>query len=168
MTDRLFDLDHIPNANSQRRSRQRNGLRYGPADNDIRCTPDDLFNALHLEFGFTLDVAASHDNAKCSRYFTEDDDGLRQPWVPERCWMNPPYSQCEWWTEKAAREARAGALVVALLPVRSDLHWFHRHVMGEDAEVRFIRGRVRFTRPWDASWRGSAPHASMIVIWGTY
>jgi phage N-6-adenine-methyltransferase len=39
-------------------------------------TPHWLFDLVHAEFGFTLDVCASAANTKCSRYFSEADDGL--------------------------------------------------------------------------------------------
>ena len=39
-------------------------------------TPQPFFDALHAEFGFTLDVAATSTNAKCPRYFTREDNGL--------------------------------------------------------------------------------------------
>jgi len=39
-----------------------------------------LFDDLNAEFGFTLDVAARPNNAKCAADFTEADDGLAQPW----------------------------------------------------------------------------------------
>lgn len=150
-----------------RRSMQRNGLRYGPAENDVRTTPDALFKQLHTEFGFTLDVAASIDNAKCERFFTEDDNGLAQPWAPEVCWLNPPYSSIEPWTVKAVAESRAGAVVVGLLPVRTDLAWFHRDVMCADAEVRFLRGRLRFGRGNGLPMWATAPHPSMVVVWAS-
>jgi DNA N-6-adenine-methyltransferase (Dam) len=41
-------------------------------------TPPPLFNQLHAEFGFTLDVWAPVENAKCASYFTPADDGLAQ------------------------------------------------------------------------------------------
>lgn len=57
------------------------------------ATPPALFEALHAEFGFTLDVCASPWNAKLPRYFTEKEDGLAQDWSGERCFMNPPYGR---------------------------------------------------------------------------
>jgi hypothetical protein len=46
------------------------------------ATPDSLFAQLNEEFGpFTLDVAASHDNAKCALYFTQESDALVQDWL---------------------------------------------------------------------------------------
>lgn len=76
--------------------------------------------------------------------------------------MNPPYSEIEPWTKKAAT---CGALVVVgLLPVRTDLAWFHRDVLAAGAEVRFIRGRIRFEGT--AAGKGhNAPFPSMIVVW---
>lgn len=153
-------------AAKSRRSLQRNGLRYGPAENDIRTTPDGLFRQFDDEFGFTLDVAALPDNAKCDRFYTPDDNDLTQPWAPDRCWMNPPYSDIEPWTKKALAESQDGALVVALLPVRTDLLWFHRDVLAAGAEIRFVRGRIRFGRHGIGlpMWV-TAPHPSMIVVW---
>jgi site-specific DNA-methyltransferase (adenine-specific) len=43
-------------------------------------TPQKLFDELDAEFHFTLDAAASDENHKCARYFTQKDDGLRQNW----------------------------------------------------------------------------------------
>jgi hypothetical protein len=37
---------------------------------DDRETPRDVYNPLHAEFGFTLDVAAAHHNRKCELYCT--------------------------------------------------------------------------------------------------
>lgn len=44
------------------------------------CTPPDFFAELDREFSFTLDPAATAKSAKCARYFTPDDDGLKQDW----------------------------------------------------------------------------------------
>lgn len=44
------------------------------------ATPQDFFDKLNDEFHFTLDVAASPNNAKCANYFTEEQDGLVQSW----------------------------------------------------------------------------------------
>ena len=41
-------------------------------------TPSTLFQRLDSEFGFTIDVCATHQNTKCPRYYTEEDDGLAQ------------------------------------------------------------------------------------------
>jgi len=80
--------------------------------------------------------------------------------------MNPPYSHIGPWVEKAAHER---ALTVGLLPVRTDLAWFHDLVLAVGAEVRFVRGRVRFygdrVDGEVAEGRGNAPFPSMVVVW---
>ena len=122
-------------------------------------TPPELFAQLDAEFGFTLDVAASAANAKCTRFFTEADDGLAQDWSRDRCWMNPPYGrEIGKWMAKAHAESLRGALVVCLIPSRTDTAWWHDHIEGL-AEVRFLRGRIKFGgAPWNA------PFPSAIVI----
>jgi phage N-6-adenine-methyltransferase len=123
-------------------------------------TPQALFDELNEEFGFVLDVCASHENAKCSSYFTMEVDGLRQPWGDYGvCWMNPPYGrEISRWVAKAHHEAEYGATVVGLVPARTDTAWWHDHIQGK-AEVRFLRGRIRF------SGGGPAPFPSCIVVW---
>ena len=44
------------------------------------ATPQDFFDKLDEEFHFDLDVCATDENAKCSRYFTKEQDGLSQQW----------------------------------------------------------------------------------------
>ena len=55
-------------------------------------TPDSLFKPLDDEFHFTLDVAASKENAKCAKFFTTEENGLLQDWSGV-CWMNPPFGR---------------------------------------------------------------------------
>ena len=125
-------------------------------------TPQELFDALDKRFQFTLDVCASDKNAKVKRYFTRELDGLGQSWGGERCWMNPPYGrEIGPWVEKARREAERGALVVGLLPARTDTAWFHEHVYRAATEIRFLKGRLKFEGAV-----ASAPFPSMIAVWG--
>lgn len=44
------------------------------------CTPQDFFNQLNREFSFALDAAATDKSAKCHRYFTPENDGLKNSW----------------------------------------------------------------------------------------
>ena len=43
-------------------------------------TPQHLFDELNREYHFTLDPCATHENAKCEKYFTEKENGLLQDW----------------------------------------------------------------------------------------
>lgn len=44
------------------------------------ATPQSLFNKLDQEFHFNLDPCSTHQNAKCEKHFTIDEDGLTQDW----------------------------------------------------------------------------------------
>lgn len=118
-------------------------------------TPPQLFKALDAEFHFDLDVCALPENAKCTRYYTPEDDGLKQPWNGT-CWCNPPYGRSiSDWVKKAAESETT---VVMLLPARTDTKWFHEYIYGK-VEVRFVKGRLKF-----GGSKNSAPFPSMVVI----
>jgi phage N-6-adenine-methyltransferase len=116
-----------------------------------------LFAELDARYGFTLDVCATAENAKCAHYFTRADDGLAQPWTGV-CWMNPPYGrEIGAWARKAWEAAQAGATIVCLVPARVDTGWWHEYA--SKGEVTFLRGRVRFG---DA--KTGAPFPSALVV----
>ena len=52
-------------------------------DKNSWSTPPKIFNRLDEEFNFTLDAAASKENAKCEKYYTKEDNGLKQSWDRE-------------------------------------------------------------------------------------
>jgi site-specific DNA-methyltransferase (adenine-specific) len=91
------------------------------------------------------------------RFFTPDDDGLAQCWDGERVFMNPPYGRhIGKWVQKAAT---AEALVVCLLPARTDTRWWHDFVARPGVFVVFLKGRLRF-----GDGPNSAPFPSALVI----
>jgi len=120
-------------------------------------TPQDLFDTLNKQFRFTLDPCATSQNAKCRRYFTKADDGLKQQWSG-RAFMNPPYGrEIGKWVKKAYEESgKSAELVVCLLPARTDTSWWHDYCL--KGEVYFIRGRLKF-----GNAKNSAPFPSVIV-----
>ena len=128
-------------------------------------TPDGLWQQLDAEFGFGLDAAASVENTKCSDFFTEADDALTQDWSGYgTVWCNPPYGRnLGQWMMKCALEGERTP-VVALVFARTDTRWCHDWGMDAEssAEIRFIRGRVKFTR---GNVVGPAPAPSMVVVW---
>lgn len=142
-------------------------LRIPPSKTVEWATPQAFFDTLDARFGFTLDVAATADNAKCDRYFTKEQDGLSRRWVnedgsPAVVWCNPPYGRviAEWIKKARLAAFHDGATVVLLVPARTDTGWFHEHVLAcEYASVEFVRGRLKFGGCKDA-----APFASMLVI----
>lgn len=44
------------------------------------ATPREFFNKLDEEFHFNLDPCSTHENAKCEKHYTIEDDGLSQDW----------------------------------------------------------------------------------------
>jgi phage N-6-adenine-methyltransferase len=127
-------------------------------------TPQDLFDQLNEEFGpFTIDLCASAKNAKCRVYYTKEDDGLEQSWICSAAWLNPPYGRdLALWVRRAALD-RAAAVIVALLPARTDTKWFHEYVLPKADVIRFLPGRVYFENPNHE--RDRAPFPSMVVVW---
>src|ERR1035437_139882 len=94
-------------------------------------TPQALFDELSWSFGgFDLDPCATLENAKCSRFFTKQQDGLARRWQtgarPAKVFVNPPYygRAIGKWVKKAFEESQRGALVVCLLPARTDTAWW--------------------------------------------
>ena len=141
---------------------------------DEWATPPDLYASLDAEFHFTLDAAATAENARSPTFLTRDQDALLARWglIPSHrtgrpvVWLNPPYSKIRLFMAKVAQEAARGCTVVCLLPSRTDTRWFHTYVWDAVShrpqpyvKVRFLRGRLKF-----GDGRGSAPFPSMLVI----
>lgn len=127
---------------------------------DLWATPAGFFDDLDAEFHFNLDPCATPENAKCKRYFTAEQDGLKQDWGGMKVFCNPPYGRTVGeWVKKAYEESRKpGTLVVCLLPARTDTRWFHDYII-ENAKIRFVRGRLKF-----GDGKAPAPFPSMVVI----
>jgi len=122
------------------------------------ATPQNLFDELNSEFHFTLDPCCTHENAKCNKHYTIEENGLLQSWGNETVFMNPPYGrQIKDWIKKAYEESKHGALVVCLIPARTDTAYWHDYCMR--GQIRFIRGRLKFNDS-----KNSAPFPSAIVI----
>lgn len=121
-------------------------------------TPIDFFEKLDSEFGFTLDPCSTHENAKCNKHYTKEDNGLAQCWAGEMVFMNPPYGkEIKDWMRKAHESSFDGATVVCLVPARTDTAWWHDYSM--KGEIRFIRGRLKF-----GGCKNSAPFPCAVVI----
>jgi phage N-6-adenine-methyltransferase len=123
-------------------------------------TPQSFYDLVDAEFGFTLDAAASSQNAKAPAFYTQADDGLTQDWTGV-VWCNPPYGRgIDAWVRKGFEEAQRGATVVMLIPARTDTGYWHDYVM-RAAEVRLIRGRLVFGT---GEARANAPFPSALVV----
>lgn len=78
----------------------------------------------------------------------------------EQVFCNPPYGrEIGKWVKKSFEESRKkNTLVVMLIPARTDTKYFHDYIYGK-AEIRFIRGRLKF-----GNAKTAAPFPSMVVI----
>lgn len=148
-------------------------------DVDDRWTPAELFDPLHEQHRFTLDAAASPENAKCAEFYTIERSGLGGMWAYHRVWCNPPYSSIGPWVAKAwyAMLVERAELVVMLLPAnRTEQRWWQEHIepwrdsgprLGVQLSVRFLPGRLRFHRPgWTPGPKGNRPpFGCCLVTW---
>jgi site-specific DNA-methyltransferase (adenine-specific) len=124
---------------------------------DEWATPQDLFDRLDACFHFTLDPCATDENHKAPKYYTREQDGLKQDWGGEIIWCNPPYGRTigEW----IKRCAEHQGIAVMLIPARTDTRWWHQYIDGNpNASVHFIKGRLKF-----GGAKNPAPFPSAIV-----
>jgi phage N-6-adenine-methyltransferase len=127
------------------------------SETDLWSTPQDFFDRLNAIYHFRTDVCATHQNAKCSHYFTKEDDGLSKEWGGV-CWMNPPYGrEIGKWMKKAYESSQAGTTVVCLVPARTDTKWWHSYAM--KGQIEFIKGRLKF-----GGSKNSAPFPNAVVV----
>lgn len=131
------------------------------SENYMWATPQKFFDELNAEFGFTLDPCADDYNHKCDRYFTEEQDGLKQDWRGQIVYCNPPYGkQIAAWVRKCYEESqKPNTVVVMLIPARTDTKYFHDYIYHK-AELRFVKGRLHFNEA-----KQGAPFPSMVVVY---
>ena len=133
------------------------------SETDLWATPQDFFDGLNEEFNFTLDPCAIPENAKCNKFYTLEDDGLKQNWGGETVFCNPPYGKAiKDWVKKCYDESlKPDTKVVMLIPARTDTIYFHQYIYNKAKEIRFIKGRLKFGES-----KNSAPFPSMVVVFG--
>ena len=127
-------------------------------------TPPDLFNELNYKHNFTLDPCCTKQSALCDKYYTIEDDGLKQDWGGEIVFMNPPYGrEIGKWVEKAYKESLKGAVVVCLIPARTDTRYWHDYIFPYASGIKFLKGRLKF-----GNGKNSAPFPSAIIEFKKY
>ena len=125
-------------------------------------TPLWLFRWLDNTLHFTLDAAATPENALCKKYFTKEQDALTQSWAGEKVFCNPPYSRPNLYSFalKALNEAYASCPYVALLiPVRTATKAWHEVIFPYATWILFISRRLHFSNA-----EKNAPFGSAVVI----
>jgi len=126
-------------------------------------TPQDFYDKLNNQFKFTLDPCCTASSAKCSKYYTSQDDGLSQSWKGETVFVNPPYGNIKAWVKKAYDESiNHNAIVVMLIPARTDTKYWHDYIMTEADSIYFVKGRLKFGNGADK--QNSAPFPSAVIV----
>jgi phage N-6-adenine-methyltransferase len=142
----------------RRRKRLAKALIDCSSRSDDYATPQAFFDELNREFHFTLDVCANGENAKCARYFSREQDGLKHPWRGV-IWCNPPYGkEIPYWVQKAFEASLYGATCVCLVPARLGTQWWVRYVK-RASEIREPPTRLRFGQS-----KSTAQFFSVVVI----
>lgn len=132
------------------------------ADKDEWATSQDFYDGLNDKYSFTLDPCADSTNAKCSKFYTMNDDGLSKDWGGETVFCNPPYSKAKEWMQKAYEESKKpNTRIVMLIPARTDVRYFHDYCMDGSvcSEIILIKGRLKF-----GGSKNAAPFPSILVI----
>lgn len=125
---------------------------------DNWATPKELYNKLNAEFNFDFDPCPLNSIF----------DGLNCDWGKSN-FINPPYSKHLKWmfVVKALEESRKGNICVLLLPVSTSTKMFHKVILPNAKEIRFLEGRVRFlgiNTKGEYVTNKAPMHDSMIVI----
>jgi phage N-6-adenine-methyltransferase len=132
---------------------------FSSSENDW-STPQKFYDRLDTRFGFTLDVCADSQNHKCTKYYTEEDDGLTKSWCGETVFCNPPYGrEITKWVRKCYEESlQPATTVVMLVPSRTDTSWWHNYIM-RASEIIFVKRRLKF-----GDSKNSAPFPSAVIV----
>jgi phage N-6-adenine-methyltransferase len=119
-------------------------------------TPGSLFDPLNRRHRFDLDVCASKSNAKCPRYFTEEQDAMRHLWHCRCGFINWPYGlpaphSNEDWAARARQQVELGIAkrLCALVPVKAETAWYQDLVWGDN---RVIASRKVPDGPFAGRW----------------
>ena len=125
----------------------------GTGDNEWFTPPQYIEAARKVMGGIDLDPASNpiaQKTVQAERYFTKDQDGLKQEWNAQTVWLNPPYAQpfIQQFTEKMVAELKAKRVRQAIMLTHNytDTAWFH---LAESLAtlICFTKGRIRFTDP---------------------
>ena len=106
-------------------------------------TPVDIWKNLKQEFNFTLDACASHKNHLVDKYYTIDEDCLKQDWTGKIVYCHPLFDMhIGKFVQKCANEK---CISVMLLPASTHTRYFHQFIWDKEkhqpkpnVEVRFL------------------------------
>lgn len=131
-------------------------------------TPPQFIESARLVMGSIDTDPASNPIAnatvKATRFFTKDEDGLKQKWEGS-VWMNPPYAQplMSQFAEAISDKFETGEIEQAIILVNNatETQWFQRMASVASA-VCFPKSRVKF---FDPNGKPGAPLQGQAIIY---
>lgn len=135
--------------------------------NDEWRTPPALFEVLSHRYAFTIDAAATTDNALVPLFISEEENALKVPWgrsVSDVAFCNPPYSSgnIPTFLRRGIEQIDAGRIGEAVFLIRADVstRYWHELVIARADEVLFPNGRVNFLTAAGETDRGSGTNGA--------
>jgi hypothetical protein len=122
---------------------QKSSRLYKTGSQEIQ-TPQPWWQQLNSIFAFSLDAAATKDNALCRKFHTKESNGLAQPWE-KSTWVNPPFRYLEQWFNKAIKEAELGNFTTMVVPFRAHTtYWYDKFLGHPQVAVYVLRRSLKF------------------------
>ena len=138
------------------------GGHHNPtAKSEVWLTPPYLIRALGH---FDLDPCAAEEQPTWAAmdYFTQNDDGLSQPWEG-RVWLNPPYGRkVAFWLRRLADHGNGIALIFA----RTETAMFFESVWPSATALLFLKGRLNFHFPTGQRAPANSGAPSVLIAYG--
>jgi hypothetical protein len=110
------------------------------------ATPQWLFDVLHEEYTFTVDLMAAWYNAKLPVFVGPGsplcEDVFAFSWGEVNGWANPPYAILDRCLQYACAQAMEGSRSTWLVPANTDTRWFHEYAV--KGQIDFFKGRISF------------------------
>ena len=164
---RRFCSDNCQLRNWRKRQRVKKAHVGHATGNNEWYTPAPLIEAARRVMGkIDLDPASSavaNEIVRATKFYTEEDDGLAQPWEG-RVWMNPPYAQpfITQFCHRVAWFYERGEVTEAIVLINnaSETAYFQA-LMAFTGAICFPRSRVRFWHPD----KKSAPLQGQAIIY---
>jgi hypothetical protein len=127
-------------------------VSHNSGDDEWYTPPATIAAARAVLGEIDLDPASSaeaNEVVRAARFYTVEDDGLKQPWAG-RLWMNPPYKQpaMQHFCTRLAHEYTVGAVTEAVVLVNNatETRWFGE-LAAKSSALCLLSRRVKFWRP---------------------
>ena len=136
---------------------------------DSWATPTYFYDYYRLKYNIKMDICASENNHKHSKYLTEEDDALTTDRIVEECkgeyvWCNPPYSNVTPWVELAIRNQEQGVGTIMLVKNDPSTKWMERAFDTADVIEFIVGGRVQFIPP-EGVKMSSNNFSSVVIVY---